>query len=32
LIEDEWYDFDEKVQGGGAEVSIRDLKWEIQRA
>ncbi|KAL8689127.1 MAG: hypothetical protein Q9224_004715 [Gallowayella concinna] len=29
LIEDEWYDFDEK---SGEEVSIKDLKWEIRRA
>ena len=32
LIEGEWYDFDEKVHGGGAEVTIKDVKWEIRRA
>ena len=29
LQEGEWFDYDEKV---GAEVSIKDLKWEIKRA
>lgn len=29
LQEGEWFDYDEKVS---AEVSIKDLKWEINRA
>ena len=29
LQEGEWFDYDEK---SGEEVSIKDLKWEIQRA
>ncbi|MCJ1311954.1 hypothetical protein MMC25_005628 [Agyrium rufum] len=29
LQEGEWYDYDEKA---GAEVSIKDVKWEIKRA
>ncbi|KEY66956.1 hypothetical protein S7711_05076 [Stachybotrys chartarum IBT 7711] len=28
LLEGEWYDYDEKA---GDEVSIKELKWEIQR-
>ena len=29
LQEGEWFDYDEKA---GAEVSVRDIKWEIVRA
>jgi Eukaryotic protein of unknown function (DUF866) len=29
LQEGEWFDYDEKAS---AEVSIKDLKWEIRRA
>jgi Eukaryotic protein of unknown function (DUF866) len=29
LQEGEWFDYDEKA---GAEVSIKDLKWEVRRA
>lgn len=29
LTEGEWFDYDEKA---GDEVSIKDLKWDIQRA
>lgn len=29
LSEGEWFDYDEKA---GAEVSIKDAKWEIRRA
>ncbi len=29
LDQGEWYDYDEKA---GEEVSVKDIKWEIQRA
>jgi hypothetical protein len=29
LLEGEWYDYDEKA---GEEVSIKELKWEVQRS